>query len=270
MSLTGESDGPPTLTGTYIADHLAGLYGAIGTLLALHARDRTGEGQLVDVASLDALFSCLGTRPLEVATLGPPRRDGIAPLLRPANVFEASDGYLYIHGGTNALFMRLCTAIGRPDLAAIRDSRRPGRIAAVDELEDAVSTWTTGRTVVEASDALAAARHPIRASRPGCRRGRLSPRSRRARCLSRSSIRAFGFPCGDRAAGETQRHPRRGPQGATDGRRGQRPGVSRGARPAGRRSPSSEHPARSDLRFAPFERYWLGGWMKPSRTWFRP
>ena len=54
MALTGDPDGPPTLTGTYIADHLAGLYGAIGTLLALYARQRTGEGQIVDVASLDA------------------------------------------------------------------------------------------------------------------------------------------------------------------------------------------------------------------------
>ena len=117
---TGDPDGPPTLTGTYIADHLAGLYGAIGTLLALRARERTGEGQLVDVASLDALFSCLGTRPLEVATLGvAPRRMGSRDAFSaPANVFQASDGYLYIHGGTNALFPRLCAAIGRPDLAA--------------------------------------------------------------------------------------------------------------------------------------------------------
>ena len=70
MALTGDRDGPPMLTGTYIADHLAGLYGAIGTLLALYARQRTGEGQVVDVASLDAVFSCLGSRPLEVAMLG--------------------------------------------------------------------------------------------------------------------------------------------------------------------------------------------------------
>src|SRR4029077_196935 len=56
MRLTGDADGPPTLVGTYIADHLAALYGTIGTLVALRARDRTGEGQIVDVASLDALF----------------------------------------------------------------------------------------------------------------------------------------------------------------------------------------------------------------------
>jgi crotonobetainyl-CoA:carnitine CoA-transferase CaiB-like acyl-CoA transferase len=164
MSLTGDPDGPPTLTGTYIADHLAGLYGAIGTLLALHARERTGEGQLVDVASLDALFSCLGTRPLEVATLGlsPQRRGSRDAFSAPANVFQASDGYLYIHGGTNALFPRLCAAIGRPDLAADpRFGDVPGRMAAVDELEGAVSAWTTSRTVAEASGVLAAAGIPF-------------------------------------------------------------------------------------------------------------
>ena len=164
MSMTGEPDGPPTLTGTYIADHLAGLYGAIGTLLALRVRDSTGEGQVVDVASFDALFSCLGTRPLEVAMLGlSPRRSGSRdPFSSPANVFRARDGYLYIHGGTDALFPRLCSAIGRPDLAEderLRDVA--GRMTAVGELEAAVSAWTEERSVSEVSATLAAAGIPF-------------------------------------------------------------------------------------------------------------
>ena len=164
MSLTGEPDGPPTLTGTYIADHLAGLYGAIGTLLALHARERTGEGQLVDVASLDALFSCLGTRPLEVAMLGlaPQRTGSRDPFSSPANVFRASDGHLYIHGGTDALFPRLCAAIGRPDLASDERFRDvAGRMTAIEELEAAVSAWTEARPIAAASEALAAAGIPF-------------------------------------------------------------------------------------------------------------
>jgi crotonobetainyl-CoA:carnitine CoA-transferase CaiB-like acyl-CoA transferase len=164
MSMTGEPDGPPTLTGTYIADHLAGLYGAIGTLLALRVRDSTGEGQVVDVASFDALFSCLGTRPLEVAMLGlSPQRSGSRdPFSSPANVFRARDGYLYIHGGTDALFPRLCSAIGRPDLAEderLRDVA--GRMTAVGELEAAVSAWTEERSISEVSETLAAAGIPF-------------------------------------------------------------------------------------------------------------
>ena len=164
MSLTGEPGGPPTLTGTYIADHLAGLYGAIGTLLALYARETTGEGQVVDVASLDALFSCLGTRPLEVAMLGlaPQRTGSRDPFSSPANVFRASDGYLYIHGGTDALFPRLCAALGRPDLAADARFRDvAGRMTAVEDLEAAVSAWTGARTIAEASEALAGAGIPF-------------------------------------------------------------------------------------------------------------
>ena len=164
MALTGDPDGPPVLTGTYIADHLAGLYGAIGTLLALFARQQTGAGQVVDIASLDAVFSCLGSRPLEVAMLGlvPGRHGSRDAFSSPANLFRASDGYLYVHGGTDPLFPRLSAVIGRPDLAddpRFRDVE--GRMQAPDELEAAVSAWTAGRTVDEATEALAAAGIPV-------------------------------------------------------------------------------------------------------------
>jgi crotonobetainyl-CoA:carnitine CoA-transferase CaiB-like acyl-CoA transferase len=164
MALTGDPDGPPTMTGTYIADHLAGLYGAIGTLLALVARQRTGEGQVVDVASLDAVFSVLGTRPLEVAMLGlvPDRHGSRDAFSSPANIFRAADGYVYIHGGTDPLFPRLCAVIARPDLATdprFRDVA--GRMQAPDELEAAVAGWVAGRTVAEAAEALAGAGIPV-------------------------------------------------------------------------------------------------------------
>lgn len=164
MSLTGEPGGPPMLAGTYVADHLAGLYGAIGTLLALRARDRTGEGQLVDVASLDSLFSSLGTRPLEVAMLGltPERSGSRDPFSGPANVFRTIDGYVYIHGGTDSLFPRLCAAIGRVDLAADARFREvPGRMREIEEIEAAVSTWTEARTTEDVSNTLAGAGIPF-------------------------------------------------------------------------------------------------------------
>src|SRR5215207_1372693 len=112
MSLTGEGDAP-TLAGTYVADYVAGLYGALGTVLALRHRGRTGEGQVVDVASLDGLFSCLATQITATANLGvAPSRTGARDALNaPANVFRAKDGYLYLHGGTNPLFPRLCRAM---------------------------------------------------------------------------------------------------------------------------------------------------------------
>lgn len=164
MALTGDPEGAPVLTGTYIADHLAGLYGVIGTLLALRARERTGAGQMIDIASLDSVFSCLGTRPLEIAMLGlmPVRRGSRDPFSSPANVFRASDGYLYVHGGTDPLFPKLCAVIGRPDL--ILDERFrdvAGRMRAAEELETSVSAWMASRTVVEASRALSEAGIPF-------------------------------------------------------------------------------------------------------------
>lgn len=166
MSLTGEADGPPTLTGTYIADHVAGLYGAIGTLVAIIARTSSGLGQRVDVASLDALVSVLGTRPMAFAMLGerPVRRGSRDPYSAPASVFAARDGHVYLHGGTDALFPRLCRAIGRPDL--VEDPRFAtiaSRLVHVDALEAAVAAWTRTRTETEIEVALADAGVPCAA-----------------------------------------------------------------------------------------------------------
>ena len=196
MSLTGDPDGPPMLTGTYIADHLAGLYGAIGTLLALHARERTGEGQLVDVASLDALFSCLGTRPLEVAMLGlTPRRHGSRDAFSaPANVFRASDGYLYIHGGTDA-------AVPAP-VRGDRTARPGGRHHGFGDVPAGWRRSTSSRPRSRPGRRAGPSRRPPgRWPLPGSRSGRSRrsrtpwrpPRSPRARCSSRSSIPRWGL-----------------------------------------------------------------------------
>ena len=163
MSLTGEATGPPMLTGTYIADHVAGLYGAVGTLVAMIARASSGLGQRVDVASLDALVSVLGTRPMAFAMLGerPVRRGSRDPYSAPANVFPAHDGHVYLHGGTDALFPRLCAAIERPELLEdLRFRTIPNRIAHVDALEAVVAAWTAPRTRAEIEATLAAAGVP--------------------------------------------------------------------------------------------------------------
>ena len=152
MSLTGPVGQPPMLTGAYIADYVAGFNGAIGTLLALIYRERTGKGQVVDVASVDALFSCLGTQPSAYVALGKePQRQGSRDLLNaPANVFQAADGYVYMHAGTNPLFPKLCAIMGREELAT--DSRFSGvveRMENIDAIEAIVSEWTQRLSVAE-------------------------------------------------------------------------------------------------------------------------
>jgi crotonobetainyl-CoA:carnitine CoA-transferase CaiB-like acyl-CoA transferase len=163
MSLTGQEDGPPTLTGAYIADHVAGLYGAIGALVALVARERTGAGQRVDVASLDALVACLGTRPMAARMLGDtPRRAGSRdPYSAPANAFPAADGHVYVHGGTDSLFPRLCACIGRPGLADDpRFTTITARLANVEAIEAEVAAWTAPRSRAEIESAMAEAGVP--------------------------------------------------------------------------------------------------------------
>lgn len=162
MSLTG-TDEEPMLTGTYIADYVAGLHGVIGTLLALRHRDASGRGQVVDVASLDALFSCLGTAPSAYAMLGEsPQRQGSRDLLTgPANVFHARDGYMYVHAGTDPLFPRMCAVIGKPELANDERFRDvPSRMANIDAIEAKVADWIAPRTVDEVGEALTAAGIP--------------------------------------------------------------------------------------------------------------
>jgi crotonobetainyl-CoA:carnitine CoA-transferase CaiB-like acyl-CoA transferase len=161
MSLTGR--GEPTLTGTFIADYVAGLHGVIGTLLALQRRERSGQGQVVDVASLDALFTCLSTYPSAFAMLGetPTRFGSRDPLTGPANIFKASDGYLYLHAGTNPLFPRLCEAIGRPDLADNPDYRHVrGRMRNIETLEAIVGEWIGARSLEEVGSVLTKAGIP--------------------------------------------------------------------------------------------------------------
>lgn len=162
MSRTGRPEDPPTLAGTFIADYLTGIYGALGTVTALLRRTMTGEGQLVDVASLDALFSCLGTAPSASLNLGeePARTGARDPLSGPANLFQTTDGWIYLHAGTDALFRRLCAAMGRPELAdqwpAIAD-----RMADIEAVEDVVAGWVGTMATDDAAECLETAGVPV-------------------------------------------------------------------------------------------------------------
>src|SRR5690606_20479259 len=110
-----------------------------------------------DVGSLDALFASLGTRPSAYAMLGEePRRTGSRDLLTgPANVFPASDGFVYVHAGTDPLFPKLCRAMGRPELATDeRFATVPDRMAHIEELEAMVAEWTRRHTCAEIAKVL--------------------------------------------------------------------------------------------------------------------
>jgi crotonobetainyl-CoA:carnitine CoA-transferase CaiB-like acyl-CoA transferase len=157
MSITGETDGKPTLTGTYIADYVTGYQAAIGAFAALLHKQRTGEGQRVDVASLDSMFATLGTRLIAHLMLGMdmPRSGSRDLLTAPVNVYAARDGDIYIQAGTNGLFPKLCRGIGREDLLEVSEYRTvPGRMANQAVLEQAVADWAATRSCDEIAEVL--------------------------------------------------------------------------------------------------------------------
>jgi len=156
MDLTGEPDGAPQKIGVAFADIFTGLYGVIGILSALRRRDKTGEGEWVDMALLDAQVAVLANQALNYFVSGKaPRRLGNAhPNIVPYQVFPASDGHLIIAVGNDGQFKRLCGVLGVPDLAGLpKFATNAARVAARAELVPLISAETSVR---ERDDLLAA------------------------------------------------------------------------------------------------------------------
>jgi formyl-CoA transferase len=118
MSITGPADGPPHKVGVAIVDITAGLYANSAILAALFARERTGRGQYIDVALLDAQIGWLvNVAHNYFATGEQPARYGNAhPNIVPYEVFPTKDGYLALAVGSDSQYQRLCEVIQRPDL----------------------------------------------------------------------------------------------------------------------------------------------------------
>ncbi len=119
MSLTGDADGPPMKVGVGIADVMCGMYATIGILAALRHRERTGEGQHVDVALVDTQMAWLINEGTSFLTSGklPERRGNAHPNIVPYEVFTASDGHVIVAVGNDAQFKRFCDFLDHPKLA---------------------------------------------------------------------------------------------------------------------------------------------------------
>ncbi|GAA0940239.1 CoA transferase [Nonomuraea longicatena] len=137
MSVTGEPGGHGTKTGVALVDVITGLHAALGVLAALRHRDRTGEGQRVEVSLLTSLLSALTNQAAayaaagEVATAMGNRHPSIVPY----EVFAAADRPIVIAAGNDRQFRALCAVLDRPELAAdARYATNAGRVAGRDEL----------------------------------------------------------------------------------------------------------------------------------------
>jgi len=154
MSLNGAPDGAPTRCATYLCDDLAGLHGALSAVAALRHREFTGEGQHIDVALLDAvLFQSNGF--LSLAALGQPlpRLGNQSMLSAPVDVFDCSDGQIYLAVLLDSHWRVLSEMLGHPELA--RDSRfatATARLEHRDECNRLVRNWLLPQTVASAID----------------------------------------------------------------------------------------------------------------------
>ncbi len=120
MSVTGDAGGPPYRLGVAIADIVSGMWAAQGVLAALVARDRTGQGQVVDVGMLDATAALLTYQAaIYFATGQPPGRLGNRhPTIVPYESLPTADGDVVVAVGNDAIWRRFCEVIDAPDLLA--------------------------------------------------------------------------------------------------------------------------------------------------------
>ncbi len=117
-NLTGFPETIPTKVGPSIADHVAGIYLYVGVATALVHRERTGEGQLVDVSMIDTIFSLLENSLVKYTMGGyiPERNGNIDPSIAPFDIFECKDGFVAIGVGNDRLFDKFAKTIGHPEL----------------------------------------------------------------------------------------------------------------------------------------------------------
>jgi crotonobetainyl-CoA:carnitine CoA-transferase CaiB-like acyl-CoA transferase len=160
MDVTGEPDGEPVKVGTYAADYTAGLYGALAIMAALRHRDRSGEGQHIDLALLDCAMALVSPRSCDYLIDGsiPGRIGNRTPGTAPGQLFRCKDGHLMVQAGSDRLFKILCRVIERPDIHADPRFATPRlRLVNIDPLAEMLEKTFVTRTSREWFDVLSVA-----------------------------------------------------------------------------------------------------------------
>jgi crotonobetainyl-CoA:carnitine CoA-transferase CaiB-like acyl-CoA transferase len=164
MSVTGEADGPPVRVGVSSADLVAGMWAVIGILAALRERDRSGQGQWVDISLLDGSVSWLTYVAAGYFATGtrPPRYGSAHPTIAPYQGFATKDGDLMLAVGNDAIWRRFAPVAGLDELVDDpRFSTNPLRVSHRDELLPLVADAMASRTSAQWVELLDAAGVPV-------------------------------------------------------------------------------------------------------------
>ena len=144
--VVGDPDRPPSRVGISLGDSLAGLFGALGALMAVHARQTSGRGQVVDSAIYEAVLAMMESLVPEYQHAGYVReRTGATlPNVAPSNVYPAANGQsVLIAANQDSVFRRLARAMGQPELATdLRYATHGARGQHQAELDELIAVWS--------------------------------------------------------------------------------------------------------------------------------
>lgn len=150
--LCGDPDRQPSRTGISLGDSLAATYACMGALAALHHRDLTGEGQVIDASIYESVLGVMeATIPEYTVSEHIRERSGATlPNVAPSNIYDCADGMFLIAANQDTVFARLCEAIGRPELSSDeRFSRHKARGKNMKELDKIINDWAKSRSVAD-------------------------------------------------------------------------------------------------------------------------
>jgi len=150
--LCGDPDRPPSRAGLSLGDSLAATYACLGALSALHHREKTGEGQVIDATIYESVLSVMEATVPEytVSNFIRERTGSTLANVAPSNIYTCADGNFLIAANQDTVFARLCTAMDMPELVSDeRFSTHTARGANMEALDGIINNWVRNKTVDE-------------------------------------------------------------------------------------------------------------------------
>ena len=156
LNLTGFKENDPVKVGPSVADHVAGIYLMVGVGMAMYHREKTGEGQHIDVSMFDVIFSLLENAIVNYTMGGfiPERNGNVDPSIAPFDVYACKDGFVALGVGNDKLFNKFANIIGHQEL--LEDERYKDNVSRCDnyipDLQNLIREWCADYTKSEIED----------------------------------------------------------------------------------------------------------------------